>query len=634
MDIQEFLQTPGQFQVPKTINGFQGDQFQLDRRVGGGRVANVGLFQGTWLLRSGEQRPVAVKITTDEPSALEEEFIFINLLNSRIRADNTYNGALPPEVYQQPPEFIVKKNGEKQNAKALIMELVKGKPLDEMIREAGDNKLFTLEKASVVLSQIGLFNRKVLHPSGTTDVDSQSKNYFIPENGIGRLRKIDFDQKAPVDLPHLRDEYMAYVKLAYKLFTGQYSKSLDFSTGKIDLSKVIGGDIVGRRYVRALIEYAYAGFTQASSVEQLQKTYDDLVTAISMPQVASILDLEQLNSTLSRQLINLSSNGFFKQSETFIATILDTAEEKGMNLQLSLEARTKIEELGVVADEKTNDVVLCELAINAIKQKTEGHNNIVNASMLFASYSYEEGLKDLQQGALFAELTDPFNIQYRRYLAALPPLAKGENIDPMEKAAKVATYLYQGKVSEAAQFFEKESMTVSKSTQSDQLVESDQLKGASNPIKCLFYETRARYLLQQAATLEKQGELTGAYNSLREAQSSLGKMPDNLYLSSLLISEPEFSEQALNTKGKTLDERISKGESIDLLRQRLSQVEQELVDTRSKLKVAQKKERIFASWLGALLRDPKGLKIAREKGARPQDADNLLKYIEDQMKST
>ncbi|MBM3283610.1 hypothetical protein FJY90_05200 [Candidatus Gottesmanbacteria bacterium] len=575
MDTSEFLITPDQFQVPRIIKGLKGDSFQLDSLVGSGEIANVGVFKGQWIRQSNEPMEAAIKITTEHPKELEEEYIFLNHLKAIQQAKKGYLGAHSPEIYQRPDPFTVKLGAGEKEAFALVMEWVKGKPLDEIVKESSDGRPFDLQKASSILSQIGLFNTQILHPAGTTDIDIQPKNYFIPESESARVYKVDFDMRASVDLPHLQDEYRAYLRLAYKLFTGQSGDSIDFQTGKVDFSALRTG-IVGRRYTRALVEYAYAGYSRATTVEELEKAYNDLVTAITIPSTIAYTFCESDFSTVISGLIAQPLDSFSKQTEVYIAGLLDVAEQRGINFQLSPEAEARARELGITETKAVNGTQLCELALAARKQRTEAYSLFENATRQVRGRGYSEAYRNIKQGAALVADVDPFNIRYRRYIPLVSVYEMTEDKSHWINAVKIAASLYEGKVSEATNILAERGMKVTRSPGTLKLVENEPLQTAPSPIKSLFYETTARYLLQQVVLLEQQGELTQAFNLLQLIQPCLDQISDGLYRSALIDSEPQFTSQALFTRTTALDERIRKGESVEVLRKQNSDLRQQL----------------------------------------------------------
>lgn len=347
----EYLSLPDQFQVPKVIDA-SGTKYTLQKWVGGGRIADIGLFKGTFPTYTwdattrrevGVDAPVAVKISSTNRKGLSNEFFFTYTLVDTIKKDPGYSGALPPNPHKFLDQFIIRKNDQEVEASALFMEWIEGDRLDNIWTESKDKKPFTLQQASDISIQIGLL-MQAYHKLKATDKDPQAINYFLQKGEKTRVRKVDFDLIGPLDLTSLRTEYDRYFRfIVYRLLTNKSGGPIDFKTGKLDFTEINKGDVIGRRFGRTLAEYAYIGYIQSTDVDELQKAYDNLIEAVKLPQTFAAFSTEQRDSLLAESLKALNPEDFSWQTALTTACLLDMAEEKGDTPKLDEDGQKKLE---------------------------------------------------------------------------------------------------------------------------------------------------------------------------------------------------------------------------------------------------------------------------------------------------
>lgn len=648
-----------EYKVPELVELDRDGQVVLGNRIGGGNTADVGVFEGQLQRRDGQIIEVVVKIASSTPrrgdgvlpsDELEREFEELAGGKQIISQTRDYEGARLPVIYGYCDKLLVTKGEETIGAEAIVMELLDPNTrLDEiikMVRLRGREKLGFLESAQII-TKIIEFDRYVLHGRGYTDKDFQPRNYFLIEDGLVR---VDLGMRETLSLDSLKTELLDIGRLHLGTLRPNSLPAEELFSKKTDWA-VIKEGMNFPHFTRTLVELLFRA-KECEDLEVLKEVYCGYSNCLKqLRQVGETLPIVEsggLNAALQSALEKFLAEGTL-YDELFVSGLLDLAREKGVTVQLSDASRneylTQTKGARIKVPEEISDEDLVMLAIGAGKFTRPENNTYETIVAQISSIGWEEVIGFCKDGfQTYRQNTDPLDIRHRRLIGVLDLLPESTDFgDPQfqqfQNWTKAVVKIGGGDLAKATSLFSLLGYEASYLSQENHIAENEALANAPTAVKSVFYEAKIRRLLGEVDLLKKGGELGTALEKTKELQAYLAQFPDEKYLFALEFNFDEVDPVKAEAQASQLQQRIEKGESIELLREKIAVLEQQLSATTSENVKLQEENNIlrtaaryYKQWIILFLELGRGTFFNLENAARKKYGDRQVDKLRTNLK--
>lgn len=346
-----------------------------------------------------------------------------------------------------------------------------------------------------------------------------------------------------------------------------------------------------RPSIKALIELSYTDFQNATDLNSLSQAYDRLIKNLAGFEDAAKLQKDPLPSLtyafIDPLLQAAETSGqlvLTKAQELMLVTALDAVEENRVPISLDKKTEAKLRNIGINTDQPCREIIL--EFISFVTERSRATSAFQAGLSLVRARDYEASREHFLKTIPALMNEDPFNPRYQRFknLLALER-------DNWRLPAKAALALDKGSMLEAEILFERATFSAGADLQRKQVEENQILNNSPQAVKNLFYETRARYILQTALELEKRGDIPNAVDRLQKAKLLFDQIKDPVYKASLLAEVPEFSETEYQTKYQELDTKLAQGMYTENLTGQIKILEERLKESGQTIESLQEKIR-------------------------------------------